>query len=214
LLEGVTQKILGATASVIAQYREMEKSTEWQHPRSWTAPDFSPDVVARDYDALYFPGGHEKGVRQALDSPVVHDVAARFFPLTRRDYAGNDKKVVGALCHGVQTLSKSLGPDGRSVLYDVETTTLPTRFEQTAFWGTRLVLGDYYKTYGAGTDNVEEAVRKVLADDKKQFKSSLSTSPFVWEDPKYRYVSGRYPNDAEKLAETTVDLIRGLHKPA
>jgi putative intracellular protease/amidase len=165
LLEGLTQKLLGATADVIKQYQEMEKAPEWQHPLVWSK------VSSLDYDALYFPGGHEKSVRQAMDSPVVHEQVAKFFPQTRRP----GKKVVSALCHGVQTLANSK-IDGRSVLYDVETTALPTRFEQIAFWGTRLFLGDYYKTYGAGTDNVEQFVTKELKDEK-QFKNSLSTAP-------------------------------------
>lgn len=64
----------------------------------------------------------------------------------------------------------------KSVLHDVETTALPARFEQVAFQSTRLFLGDYYKTYGVGSDDVEEAVAKKL-DDRSQFKGSLGMSP-------------------------------------
>jgi putative intracellular protease/amidase len=173
LLEGMTQKLLGANQAAISQYRQMEKSIEWQHPLAWTKPGFVDSAQA--YDAMYFTGGHEKGVRQILDSPIVHEVIAKYFPQTRRSDGG--RKVVSALCHGVQTVSKAHGADGRSVLYEVETTALPTRFEQFAFWSTRAMLGDYYKTYGVGSDNVEEAVRKTLKDDKKQYKNSLSMSP-------------------------------------
>ena len=42
------------------------------------------------------------------------------------------------------------------------TTALPNAFEGTAFWATRLVLGDYYQTYGAGSDGVETSVSKLL----------------------------------------------------
>ena len=70
------------------------------------------------------------------------------------------------------------GPQkGKSVIHECVTTALPARFEQVAFWGTRLVLGDYYKTYGAGSDDVEEAVRKRLDDPKKQYKNSLGMNP-------------------------------------
>lgn len=55
-------------------------------------------------------------------------------------------------------LAAARGPDGKSVIHACETTALPGRFEQLAFWGTRVVLGDYYKTYGAGSEDVEESV--------------------------------------------------------
>jgi hypothetical protein len=50
-------------------------------------------------------------------------------------------------------------------------------------------------------------VRKALADPDKQFKSSLSTTPFIHEDPKYNYVSGRFPPDATILAERVIALV-------
>jgi hypothetical protein len=56
-------------------------------------------------------------------------------------------------------LSETEGADGKSVIHECVTTALPARFEQVAFWGTRAFLGDYYKTYGAGSDNVEASVR-------------------------------------------------------
>ena len=55
-------------------------------------------------------------------------------------------------------LSEAVGEAGKSILHECVTTALPARFEQVAFWGTRLVLGDYYKTYGAGSDDVEVSV--------------------------------------------------------
>ena len=66
---------------------------------------------------------------------------------------------MAAVCHGVMVLSETLDAEGKSVLRDVCTTALPARFEQAAFWGTRVVLGDYYKTYGVGSEDVETSVR-------------------------------------------------------
>jgi putative intracellular protease/amidase len=89
-----------------------------------------------------------------MDSPVIRKHLASYFPATRKP----SKKSVAAVCHGVQVLSQTDGADGKSVIHECVTTALPTRFEQVAFWGTRAFLGDYYKTYGAGSDNVEESV--------------------------------------------------------
>lgn len=187
MLEGFTQKLLGAKKSVIAQYDVMITTEEWKSPLSWSTPGFS----LNDYDLVFLPGGHEKSVRQVIDSDTVHKLMAEFFPQTKKP----GKKAVGAVCHGVMVLSETKGEDGKSILYGCKTTALPTRFEQLAFWGTRAFLGDYYKTYGACSENVEESVSrncpnescnadvanllqvtKVLAKPE-DFKNSLSTGP-------------------------------------
>lgn len=205
MLEGITQLLLGAKKSVVSQYKQMTQTPEWQSPQSWTAPSFSLDA----YDLVFFPGGHEKGVRQVIDSPIVHRLVADYFPKTRKP----STKVVGAVCHGVMVLSESKengengeNGTGRSVLHGATTTALPTRFEQLAFWGTRLFLGDYYKTYGACSENVEEAVTKVLASPK-DFKNSLAPTPFVVEDETFNYVSARFPGDVDLLGEKLVALV-------
>jgi putative intracellular protease/amidase len=153
----------------------MSKTTEFQNPLSWTDQSFS----MLEFDMVFLPGGHEKGVRQLIDSAIVHRNLRDFFPKTRRDEAM--KKVVGAICHGVMVLSETLvdevaDPGGKSVIRECRTTALPMRFEQVAFWGTRAWLGDYYKTYGAGSESVEESVKKRL-DDPGLFKVSLGMSP-------------------------------------
>ncbi|TVY17345.1 Uncharacterized protein LARI1_G003465 [Lachnellula arida] len=155
MLKGITQKLLGASKDAINAYKQMCTTPSFQHPLSWTSMDFS----LQSYNLVFLPGGHEKGVRQLIDSPCV-------------------------------------------------TTALPARFEQVAFWGTRAFLGDYYKTYGAGSENVEESVRKRLDDPDKQYKNSLGMSPFVVQDEKYNYISARFPADAQLLAEKTIALVQ------
>lgn len=140
----------GATASVVSQYKTVSQSPEWTNPVAWTSPSFSLD----DYNLVFLPGGHEKSVRQVIDSAVVHKLLLDFFPKTKKP----SSKAVGAVCHGVMVLSEAKGEDGRSAIHDAVTTTLPARFEQVAFWGTRAFLGDYYKTYGACSADVEESV--------------------------------------------------------
>ncbi|TVY82914.1 Uncharacterized protein LSUE1_G001890 [Lachnellula suecica] len=199
MLEGVTQKLLGATKDAVDAYNEMSTTPGFQHPISWSSPEFNLD----SYNLIFLPGGHEKGVRQLIDSPIIHKHLASYFPATKKP----STKSVAAICHGVMVLSETEGANGKSIIHECITTALPTRFEQVAFWGTRAFLGDYYKTYGAGSDNVEESVRKRLDDPTNQFKNSLSMSPFVVQDEKYNYISGRFPADAQLLAEKAIALV-------
>jgi len=128
----------------------MSKTVEFQNPLSWSSPDFSLDA----YNLVFLPGGHEKSVRQLIDSPIMHKNLAAYFPAAKKP----SSKCVAAVCHGVMVLSETVGSDGNSVIYQCDTTALPARFEQAAFWVTRLFLGDYYKTYGVGSDDVEVSV--------------------------------------------------------
>ncbi|KAI2602864.1 class I glutamine amidotransferase-like protein [Hypoxylon fragiforme] len=203
LLEGFTQKLFGASKEVISMYRKMALSEEMRHPLSWSAPDFTLD----SFDLVLFPGGHDKGVRQIIDSPIVHRLVADYFPQTRRP----SKKVIAAVCHGVMVLSESKDAEGKSVIRDCNTTALPAKFEQAAYWSTRAVLGDYYKTYGHGSANVEESVKKVLADPS-QFKASLNPGAFTVEDEQYNYISAWYPGDAEMFADEIIKLFESFHR--
>lgn len=174
----------GAKKSAIAHYNTMLASAEHANPLSWSDPDF--DLTS--FDLVHIPGGHDKAVRQIIDSTVLHKHLAQYFPLTRKSSppapsSSNNTgqtaplKAIAAICHGPLVLANTIDPaTGKSVLYDCETTALPAKFEQVAYWGTRLWLGDYYKTYGKGSEDVEESVTKVLRD-KGQFKSSLVPTP-------------------------------------
>ncbi|KAH6608348.1 ThiJ/PfpI family protein [Trichoderma cornu-damae] len=201
MLEGLTQRLLGASSSIVKKYHVMADSDEWKNPLSWSDEQFTLDA----FDLVFLPGGHDKAVSQVIDSERVHKLLADFFPKTKKP----SKKAVGAVCHGVMVLSESKHPDGTSVIRDCATTALPARFEQLAFWGTRLFLGDYYKTYGAGSENVEDSVRKVLASPE-QFKSSIVPSPFVVEDENFNYVTARFPGDVELLSQKLVKLVQSL----
>ncbi|KAF2238923.1 class I glutamine amidotransferase-like protein [Viridothelium virens] len=199
MLEGWTQKLLGATQDAVSLYDDMTSTPEWQHASSWSSPtfDLSP------FTLVFLPGGHEKGVRQVIDSRVVQTALGAFFPQTRKP----SRKAVAAICHGVMALAEGKTAEGRSVLCDATTTALPGAMEGAAYHGTRLFLGDYYKTYGAGSESVEEFVRKKLDDDKVQYRNSLGLSPFVVKDEKYNYISGRFPPDAKLLADEVVALV-------
>jgi len=128
----------------------MAGSDSVQKPIAWSAPDFTLST----YDLVFLPGGHDKGVRQLIDSDSLHQHIVAYFASCEKP----SRKSIAAICHGVQALSVAKKADGKSVLHDVTTTALEGWMEGTAFLGTRLFLGDYYKTYGTHADSVETAV--------------------------------------------------------
>ncbi|KAK1457244.1 ThiJ/PfpI family protein [Colletotrichum cuscutae] len=198
---------LGAAASTIKLHDTMVKSAEMQNPLSWTTLGFTLD----DFDIVHIPGGHDKEVRQLIDSTTAQKLLADYFPQTKKP-------------------GKKIGQDGNSVLYHCTTTALPGCFESLAYHGTRLFLGDYYKTYGAGTENVEDSVsiqlklwrttcsmvkdptdRSCLPPPRMQQRLLNIQHSFVVEDTEYNYISARFPPDAAKLAEMTVNLAQLIH---
>lgn len=83
--------------------------------------------------------------------------------------------------------------------------------ESSIYQATRFVLGDYYKTYGAGTPNVETVVQKVLDHPETQWKGSANIfGPLVVEDETYNYISARFPGDVPALAEKIIERVKEL----
>lgn len=203
MLTGWTGALLGAPRAGKQAYKELVETPAFQNPLSWTDSSFS----LNEYDCVVLPGGHDKGIRQIIDSDRVHQLLAAYFPLTTKSASG---KHVAAICHGVQVLAASEYTEGdkkgKSILADVKTTALQGFHEQFIYWATRLFLGDYYKTYGHGTPSVQEIVTKVL-NDPSQWRGSLSVSPFIVEDEQYNYLSARYPPDAEEFGKRIVKML-------
>lgn len=170
MLEGWTGSLLGANAAAKAVYRTLAENAEFGSPQAWTSPGFS----LTDYDVVFIPGGHDKGVRQLYDSSEAQAALAAYFEMTKKP----SSKVVAAICHGPLLLANAMRADGtgKSVLHDCTTTGLPNMMEQSIFHATRVVLGDYYKTYGACSDSVQTAMTKKLRN-QSQFRSSMGTAP-------------------------------------
>lgn len=180
-------------------YERMVSSTAYSNNVvSWLDPSFSLTA----FNLVFLPGGHEKSVRQVIASQRVHELLLAYKPLIAKP----STHAVAAICHGVLVLSSTTDAGGVSILRDLDTTTLPAEFEATAYWGTRLFLGDYYKTYGAGSESCQDTVLNALGD-KRQYKHSLAPGDFVVADEKANYLSGRFPGDAKLLAEMCVKMV-------
>ena len=177
LIDGVIFGKLGAKPPAIAAYRELERAPEFQAPVAWGQIDPAA------FDGIVLPGGHAPGMRQYLGSEELQRKVAEFWALERP---------VGAICHGVLVLARA------GVLGASRTTCLPKSMERGAHLLTSWKLGRYYRTYPA---YVQDEVVAAL-DDPKQFEVgpvATYSRPWVVEDG--RYVSARWPGDAQLFAE-------------
>jgi putative intracellular protease/amidase len=201
LFTGVVFGKMGASEEAKRIYAEMEASAEFQHPARWGEVDVS------SFDGLVLPGGHARGMRQYLDSVRLREQVGAFWKLERP---------VGAICHGVLVLARTLDPaTGRSVLQHRRTTCLPRYLERTAYLATFWKVGRYYRTYET---YVEEEVRAALEDPARQFR----LGPLVLSLPEYagdgnrsafalrdgRYVSARWPGDAFAFGRALLELVQ------
>jgi putative intracellular protease/amidase len=193
LLDGVIFGKLGAEDEAKAFYRSMLDDAAYRSPVAWI------DIVASDYDGLILAGGHAPGMRQYLGSDVLRQKVLDFWKLDRP---------VGAICHGVLVLARTLDPlSGRSILYGRKTTCLPKYMERIAFLATAWRLGRYYRTYPA---YVQDEVVAALNDRRdfdcgprelsKRGNDQSDQYAFCVQDAKY--VSARWPGDAYLFAKT------------
>ncbi len=191
LLTGVIFGKLGAHPDALACYRDLEQAAAFTSPRRWR------DLDPASFDGLLLAGGHAPGMRQYLGSTALHAFIADHWRLGRP---------VAAICHGVLPLARAVDTTtGRSVLAGHRTTCLPRYMERSAYLLTFWKLGRYYRTYPA---YVEDEVRAALAspDDFVRGPRTLTARgtrdddgpAFIVEDG--RYVSGRWPGDAWRLA--------------
>jgi putative intracellular protease/amidase len=198
LLNGVIFGQLGAEPEPKAFYAELQGDAEYRAPIAWA------DIEPAAFDGLILPGGHAPGMRQYLGSEVLRQQVAKCWALDRP---------VGAICHGVLVLARTVDPaTGRSVLYGRTTTCLPKYMERSAFLATAWRLGRYYRTY---PEYVEDEVRDALRDDVDfvrgprvlaQRGTDTDDGPaFVVEDG--RYVSARWPGDSYLFAKRFADRL-------
>jgi putative intracellular protease/amidase len=198
LLDGVLFGKLGAEPEPAAFYHRMTASPEFRSPIAWS------EVDPAAFDGLILAGGHAPGMRQYLGSAVLRERVAQFWALDRP---------VGAICHGVLVLARTIDPvTGRSVLAKRNTTCLPKYMERSAFLITAWRLGRYFRTYPA---YVQDEVLAAL-DDPRQFVrgprvlsargTATDDAPaFVVEDG--TYISARWPGDAYLFGRKFLALL-------
>lgn len=197
---GVWKSILQARQDAVDACVEMESSQAFCNPSKYD------DVHESNFDALMLPGGHDKGVKEYLESEVLQSAVVDFFTA---------QKPVGAICHGVVLAARSISPETkRSVIYDYKTTALLRSQELLGYNLTRLWLSDYYLTYPETT--VEDEVKSVLSQQENFIKgpspllrdshNKLERGFFVRDRG---YLSARWPGDAYNFSFEFVQMING-----
>ena len=111
--------------------------------------------------------------------------------------------VVGAICHGVLVLARSIDPDtGRSVIHDYKTTSLTKLLEMIGYASTFWLLGWRFRTYAL---YVADEVRAALRN-RNQYSSGLIPFPHVVVDR--NLVTSRYwLFDAMQYSLKFADLV-------
>ena len=143
---GIWKSVLQAQKSAVEAYQEMEKSDSFCNPIPYK------EAKEANFDAIILPGGHDKGVKEYLESELLQQLVANFFAA---------KKPVAAICHGVVLAARSMDlKTNKSVIYRYKTTALLQTQELLAYKMTQLWLQDYYLTYPENT--VEKEVTAAL----------------------------------------------------
>jgi protease I len=196
---GIWRGILRARQDAVAAYREMEKDPAFLHPLRYS------EINAEDIKALLLPGGHDKGVREYLESMLLQKTVADFFL---------KQKPVAAICHGVVLAARSVNPlTQNSVLFEYKTTSLLKSQENAAHNLTRMWLGDYYLTYPGLT--VEDEVTAALSSKENfihgpapLFRDDLEhmSRGFVVKDR--NYLSARWPGDVYNFSVEFAKMLQ------
>ena len=196
---GIWKPILKTRQDAIDAYNEMVKNEDFCNPMKYI------DVREKDFDAIFLPGGHEKSIKEYLESKILQTLIVDFFKVN---------KPIGAICHGVVLVARSINPDTKkSVIHNYNTTALLKSQELLAYNLTRLWLKDYYLTYPEIM--VEDEVTSVLADSKQFLKGSFPVFKdhhknlkrgFTVKDR--NYLSARWPGDVYSFALEFIKMLK------
>ncbi len=195
---GIFRSLLQTRKDAVEAFEEMKSSPSFEAPQKYS------ELNHEDYDGLLLPGGHDKGVKEYLESTALQNLVVEFFAA---------EKPVAAICHGVVLAARSIDPaSGKSAIHGYKTTSLLKSQEMTAYQLTRLWLKDYYLTYPGLT--VQDEVTTALADKANFIEGP---TPVLRDDLKHlyrgfvvtdrNYISSRWPGDAYTFA---LEFVKAL----
>jgi protease I len=197
---GVFKNLLKARKDAVTAYHLMLKSIEFNNPIRYD------EIQECKFDSIYLAGGHDKGVKEYLESPILQNIIPLFF---------NNNKKVGAICHGVLLLARSINKKtSKSVIYEYKTTSLLKSQELLAYNLTKFWLKDYYLTYPKTT--VEDEVISVLKNKsqylhgpKPIFRDTLNNTKHGFVTIDRNYISARWPGDIYSFTLSYIKLLNG-----
>ncbi len=195
---GIWKPLLMARKDAVKAYFEMEQSEAFCQPLKYK------DIKEVNFDAIFLPGGHDKGVKEYIESEVLQHLVVDFFKAN---------KPIGAICHGVVLLARSIDyKTKKSVLHNYKTTALLKSQELLAYNLTKINLKKYYLTYPGFT--VEDEVKSVLCDNKNFIKGNIPLlrdkqnnlkRGYIVKDK--NYLSARWPGDVYRFSNEFIKMI-------
>jgi len=195
---GVFKALLQTRKDAVEAFGQMKSNPAFEAPKKYS------ELNCGDYDGLLLPGGHDKGVKEYLESKALQNLVVEFF---------GAEKPVAAICHGVVLAARSIDPaTGKSAIHGYKTTSLLKSQEMAAYQLTRLWLKDYYLTYPGLT--VQDEVTAALADKANFIEGP---TPVLRDDLKHlyrgftvkdqNYVSARWPGDAYSFGLEFIKML-------
>ena len=213
--------LLRADRNGRSAYLEMEQDLNFLNPLKFA------DLQESEFDGLIIPGGHASGMKAYLENKTLQNFISGFF--NNLDDSANHKPV-GAICHGVLLVARSVSSTThKSVLYGKKTTALPWKMEKSA-WDITKYYGrfwdaNYYRTYHenkeepSGHWSVEKEIKRHLKDEDDfinvseesehfflkssgLFRDNIKQSRPAWIVEDGNYLSARWPGDAHTFARS------------
>jgi len=181
-LKGPLPGLMSAGANAQAAYQEMTKDSSYLKPIPYN------EIKAEAYQALLLPGGDALGMRQYLDNQELRSKVFQFW---------QQGKLIGAMCHGVLVLARTIDPQtGRSVLYGHKVTAPPKTLDRFAFQFDNWLLKRGYIMYSSCA---ADEVRACLEHAEDLASGPGFLTPYAISDG--NLVTSRWYHDAEVFAD-------------
>lgn len=188
-LSGPLPGLVSASKSTRSAYQQMYQDTRYQNPIPYA------DIDPNQYQALLLPGGDGLRVRQYLDSRVLQEQVLHFY---------QQGKLIGALCHGVLVLARTIDPQtGYSVLYGHKVTAPPKSLDRFGYLLDSWLIKHGYIMY---QQCVAEEVRACLEYPQDLSSGPGIFTPYVCSDG--NLITSRWYGDAEIFAQTFVQALQ------
>jgi putative intracellular protease/amidase len=187
-LRGPLPGLLSAGAQVKAAYYEMTQEYSFQHPIPYA------EIDSTQYKAILLPGGDGPRMRQYLGNRLLQSKVLEFW---------QQGKLVGAICHGILVLSRTIEPQsGRSILYGRKVTALPRSLDRAAYHLDSWFIKHGYIMY---PKCVAEEVRACLEHPDDFSAGPNFLTPYVVTDG--NLITSRWYMEAELFAIRFVEAL-------
>ena len=152
-------------------------------------------------DAVYLPGGHDKEMIPYFLSSDLHTALRNYLPTCARKTGPikasgqplstdqpKPQRVMAAICHGVLPLAFSKYPTdypdpahaGKSIIHNLETSTLPQWLEKVSWGASQLWgMGEYYRTFSDGVPGDSQDGDKGQLQYTDELVSALLNIPVI-----------------------------------